>query len=234
MEEDTKCCSPIPLNKELKVFSKTFIIFNAIISILSIASCAISVHYLGKTNVTNFLPVDTISLLISIIILCFIIIVVGWVAAVNNTALGWIIYHVCMVVLLLILFIVAIATSNSDSLVETVKDTWVYSDIDTRAELQSDLQCCGYANSSDNPALPCPNNIDVGCKSKITNLFADIRWICSTALFLLFIFCLFIEMSGCAMCVHPDTISMEEQQRDDIINISEIEDDTNFRNPFLI
>lgn len=229
------CCGKkVEKQRELRVMGTGFAIFNGIQSLTVMILCAVSVHYFGRTNISAFLPVDMISLFISVIILGFIIIVVGWVAAVNNTGLGWIVFHCCMGVLLVIEVVLAMSTSNFQNFIKTVTTTWETFDDTTRAELQSDLTCCGLTNLTDNPSLPCPNRATHGCMNELRFLFTKIRWITSTAMFVCFVFGIFIDMSGYAMCIHPEKISLEEQQAVDAADISLIDEEENFRNPFLI
>ncbi|EAY20010.1 Tetraspanin family protein [Trichomonas vaginalis G3] len=228
------CCSKIPKNKELKVFGIGFAIINGIQSIAVMILCAVAVHYFGKTNISSFLPVDMISLFISVIILGFIIIVVGWVAAVNNTGLGWIVFHCCMAVLLIIEVFLVVSTSSYSGFVKTVSNNWYSFDDPTKYELQSDLSCCGLSNSTDSPALPCPGSSTKPCMKELTSLYNRIKRITSTAMFVCFIFGIFIDMSGYAMCINPEKISLEEQQDADAVDVSLIDEEENFRNPFVI
>ena len=73
-----------------------------------------------------------------------------------------------------------------------------------------------------------------GCYYALLDLYYSIRLILSASMFILFILCFFLDMSGCAICIHPETVSMEQQQQDNAILFDDIEDDTRFRNPFLI
>lgn len=227
-------CSPVPPDKELHVLSKSFIIVNGLMSIFVGLTCAIAVAFLNKTNISAFLSIDIVSLFISVIILCFIIIVVGWVAGVNNTGLGWIIYHICMVVLLLIMIVLSLSTANISSFTSAVNEAWDSANNALKSELQTDLTCCGFYNTTDRISEPCPSGADESCYSALHKLFAQLRFATSGMIFVLFILGVFIDMSGCAICVHPEKISMEEQQQDDAVNLDDLEDESNFRNPFLI
>ena len=233
MEKENCCVKKIEPKDEVRVMGTGFIFIN-IFQVIAVAIlCGYSIHFLSENNIGSFLAIDVISLLISVVILCFIIAVVGWVSAVNNTGLGWIVFHCCMGVLLIIEIVLAITTADYNSIVKTVEETWDFSDDLLRQELQQDLRCCGYYNTSDRPALPCPSD-SVSCMEKVRDLFSAIRWVASTSMFCCFIFGFFIDMAGCAMCVHPDTISLEEQQLNDEVDINKIDLEENFGNPFVI
>ena len=190
--------------------------------------------FFATTNISSFLQIDIISMIISVIILCFIIVVVGWTAAINNTGLGWIVFHCCMGVLIVIEVILSISTANFEGYVKTFGETWDKADDLLKSELQDDLLCCGYLNTSDRPALPCPNKVTASCLVMFKDLFLKIRWVTSTSMFVCFIVCLFIDLAAYAMCIHPDIISLEEQQNEDEIDVDIIDIEENFVTPMTI
>lgn len=230
-----QCCKEkVEPKDEVRVIGDWFKGVNTFASIGIIILCGFSMSFFESTNISSFLPIDIISMIISVIILCFIIVVVGWTAAINNTGLGWIVYHCCMGVLIIIEVILSISTANFDGYIKTFGETWDTADDSTKSELQSGLLCCGYLNVSDRPALPCLNKVSVSCLSKFKELFLKIRWVTSTSMFVCFIICLFIDMAAYAMCIHPDIISLEEQQREDEINVDIIDAEENFVAPLAI
>jgi len=232
IDNDKAClCKRVPISKEKYVVSVGFIILNLIQSIFVMFLCGLSVHYFSKTNIAYFLAVDVISLLIAVIILGFMIIVVGWAAALTNTGLGWVMFHSCMTVLLSIEILLSILTSDPTSVMNSVATTWANADNDTKLVFQNDLQCCGFNDINDQPAYPC--NSQSGCLEKLGEIFKIIRWVTSTAMFICFIFGLFVDLMGVAICFQPELISLDEQQREENLEINfELED--NYRNPFQI
>ena len=53
-------------------------------------------------------------------------------------------------------------------------------------------------------ASQCPVNADVPCKIKLNDLLSNIRNYVSILLFIDFIFAMFIDFMGCAICFHPE------------------------------
>ena len=221
--EEEKVCLLIPKVKpsnEKYVVSVSFIILNIIQSILVMFLCSVSIYYFSMTNISYFLAVDVISLFIAVIILGFMLIVVGWAAALSNTGLPWVMFHICMIILLFIEILLSLATSDYTGLLNTISSTWELAEDSTKTIFQDDLQCCGLLNITDRASGICPNDRTVGCLFKLKDIFIIIRFLTSTAMFICFMFGVFIDMLACAIGFQPDVISIEEQMKEEVNNIN--------------
>ena len=209
------CCRKIKPSEEKQAISKMFVVFNILQSIAIMILCSISIHFFSKANISSFIPVDIVTLFIAVIILSLILIVVGWSSAISNTSLAWTVFHCFMFILLIIELAVCLFTSNADGFIVSAGKNWVQSDFETRMEMQSDLNCCGFQNSTDNPAGDCASKTDKGCKESMSELFISLRNVASVAMFVCFVFGLFIDFAGFALCYHPETFTLEDQAREE-------------------
>lgn len=173
----------------------------------------ISVKYVNKTDISNLLSVDIVTLLIAIIFLSLIIIVVGWASAISNATFAWIFFHIFMFALLLVEIVVSLFTSNLKGFLISANNHWDLIDDDERIEFQDDLGCCGFLNITDRSAGDCGSS-NVGCLFKLQDILITIRNTSSVAMFVCFVFGLFIDFAGCAICFHPDVVTLADQEKE--------------------
>ena len=212
-----KCCNIRTMSpeKEKKVMINGFIVFSIVQTLAVTFFCSISMSYLSSANVTFFLPVDITTLMMAIILLSLIILIFAWSSALNNLCFLWFLFHCFMFFLLVIEMAICMVTSNVNTFVNAAQKTW-YTSLETeKVDLESDLNCCGFHNLTDQPGDPCPIGASVGCAIKIENLMTTIRNTASIALFVCFVFGMFIDFAGCGICFHPDTITYQEHQREE-------------------
>ena len=205
------------MEQEKRVMINGFIVFSVMQSILVITLCSFSMYYLSSANVSFFLPVDIVTLMMGVIFLSLIIVILAWSSAINNMSCLWAVFHCFMLVLLLIEMVICMLTSNIAQFVSAAKNAWDVSENDEKLELELDLGCCGFQNISDDPGTPCPSDATVGCAVKIEDLMTLLRNTASVALFVCFVFGMFIDFAGCAICFHPDTISFLEHEREEAL-----------------
>ena len=204
-----RCKKILPQN-EKKVMINLFIVLICIQTILTITISANSIFYFNEANLNWFMPIDMITLISAVCILSLIVLIVGCASATSNTTLAWVFFHLFMFALLFIEMIVSWFSSDVQSIIKIAQRTWDLSYEDEKLELQDDLGCCGFSNVTDNPALPCTHN-EIGCLTKLSSLMLQVRAISSIALFVDFMFSMFIDFAGCAICFHPDFFTVEEQ-----------------------
>ncbi|OHT03547.1 Tetraspanin family protein [Tritrichomonas foetus] len=212
-------CKKIYPHEEKKLMVKMFVGLTIIQAFVCIALCSVSVIFIQSTNLTWFLPIDILTLMIAVIILSMILFIVGISSAVSNTTFAWVWFHFFMIILLFIEMVISWFTSDIGNLITLSQKTWIHSFDEERSEIQSDLLCCGFANSSDYPAKPCMEDHLIGCQVKLLSLSTTIRDVASIALFVDFIFALFYDFMGCAICFHPEVITFD-QIDDDITSDS--------------
>jgi hypothetical protein len=178
--------------------------------------CGLSVGYFSLTNLNEFLSVDSITLFIAVIFLSSIIAIVGWASAVSNALFSWIFFHLFMVSLLAIELVVSHFATELSAFLISASHVWEKSDDGERSELQIDLGCCGLANVTDRPAGNCPPGIETGCLQKLEDLLANLKNVASVAMFFCFVFGLFIDFAGCAICFHPETLTLADHEREQV------------------
>ena len=208
-------CHTMTMDQEKKVMINGFIVFSVIQTIFVIILCSISMAYLSNADVSFYLPVDIATLLIGIIFLSLILVIVAWSSALNNNYCLWAVFHCFMIFLLLTEMAICILTSNVESILQQAQNAFYKADVSERINLQLDLNCCGFLNTSDHEELPCPDGTDVCCAARIQNHMENLRNTASVALFVCFVFGMFIDFAGCGICFHPDTITYDENMMDD-------------------
>ena len=218
-----KKCRTIQPNEEVKIMAKAFIVFMIVQTIFVSSLSIISINNLQIAHFSWFFPFDLITLLIAIIILSIIILVSGISSATSNISFAWLFFHVFMFLLLLIELIVSWFSSDVNQFLDLAQEKW-YSGDDEIQEIQNDLKCCGFLNCSDHPNDPCPINTTLGCQERLQNLMIGIRNTASIALFIDFVFALFLDFVGWAICYHPDFVTLEEYE-------SEVSSYTNLNTP---
>ena len=214
-----KCrCSKIQRmtpEKEKRVMINGFVVFSIIQTLAVTIFCSISMYYISSANISFFFSVDLTTLLMTVILLSIIILIFAWSSALNNLCLLWFLFHCFMFILLVIEMAICMVTSNVDSFVNAAQKTWYSSEDSEKTDLEFDLMCCGFLNTSDQPGQPCPEGVDVGCAYKLEKLMTTIRNMASVALFVCFVFGMFIDFAGCGICFHPDFISFQDHQKEE-------------------
>lgn len=197
--------------------SKGFISFIIFQSIIVIILCFISISYISTTNISSIVSVDIVTLLIALIFLSLILVVVGISSAISNTSFAWVIFHIFMFVLLVSEVTISLFTSNltkASNLWSKLKDS-------EKKEIGSDLGCIYDGTNDEN------------CINKLSGILTTLRNTSSIAMFICFVLGLFIDFAGCAICFHPDVITLEEHEREMMeISISAANESGSFSNPF--
>lgn len=199
------------MDEEKKVMSRGFIVFAIIQSITVVILCFISMNTIRSANISKIIPVDIITLLIAIIFLSLIVLIVGWSSAAVNMSFIWGIFHFFMIILLLIEMVICMLTSSVDLYVRVAENNWRISDEADRRYIEINQHCKGFANVTDFPGNATSEYIEP-CKIKIQNLFTDLRNSASVALFVCFVFGMFIDFAACAICFHPEVVRFEDQE----------------------
>lgn len=211
------CCKfpRYSFNDEKTCLSKMFLFFIVIQSFTVTVLCILSITYFTQTNVNIFLSVDVITLFIAIIILSIILIVVGWGSAVSNTTFAWYFFHFFMFALLCVEIMVSYYTSNLSSFMKTATLIWSKTDEDERHELQSELKCCGLTNfTKPTEKNLCPADAKDACLDRLRSILVTLRNTSIVAMFVCIIVGIFIDFVGCALCFHPDIITLADQERE--------------------
>lgn len=204
-------------SEEKSVMSKGFMSFIVFQSIIVIILCFISISYISTTNISSIVPVDIVTLLIALIILSLILVIVGISSAISNVFLSWIIFHIFMFILLVAEIIISLFTSN----LTKASLYWDKLEESEKKEIGSDLGCVYNSTDSNN------------CINKLSGILTTLRNTSSIAMFICFVLGLFIDFAGCAICYHPDVITLEEHEREMMeININTSNEIGSFSNPF--
>lgn len=212
-------CNKIYPQDEKKIIIRIFAAFIVIHSFSGIGVCIYSTYKLQSINITWFLPIDVITLLIAIAFLNLIVLVVGLSSAISNTSFAWAFFHVFMFFLVLAEITVSYYTSNTKNFRNIAKKAWINSDDEDKIDLQESLSCCGFANDLDMPAYPCPN-ATIGCKTKLFDLTTSICYLMIGFVFVSLLFAIFLDFIGFSLCFNPDFILYDEKT-DTIINYSD-------------
>jgi len=192
--------------------TSSFIVFCIIQSVIVISLCSVSIYYFSYPVFRTFLSVDMVTLFIAVIFLSLILLVVGWSSASSNLSCVWAIFHAFMIILLIIEISVSFLSSSIVSFLANLSEMWSKSEQWILVEIQNSHHCCGYYNLSDRVANPCSSTIS--CFEPIQDIVYRIRNYASVAMFVSFTFGLFIDFAGCAICFHPETISLIEHERE--------------------
>lgn len=200
--------------EQKRAMIRSFIYINSFQAVMVIILCFLSVGYFSRTNISDFLSVDLITLLMSVVMLSLIVIVVGWASAVSNATFAWVFFHLFMFSLLLIEVIICFFASELSIFVRSAADLWESSEEQDRTELQLELHCCGLANITDRPAGKCPDGATEGCIQKLEQTLTMLRNTTAVAMFVCFVLGLFIDFAGCAICLHPDVVTLAEHERE--------------------
>ena len=200
------------MDQEKKVMINSFIVFSVFQTIFVIILCGLSIWYLSNANISFYLPVDITTLLMGIIFLSLILVIVAWSSALNNNYCLWAVFHSFMILLLLTEMTICMLTSNVASILSQAQHAWYTADRTERIDLQLDLTCCGFNNLTDYSEVPCPDGADQPCAQKIQDHMENLRNTASVALFVCFVFGMFIDFAGCGICFHPDTITFAEHE----------------------
>lgn len=212
-----KCrCRKIQPHEEQGIMTKAFIGFLVVQTITLFVLCAITVYMLLEANFDWFLPFDLLTLIIAVVILNILILVTGIGSALSNTPITWILFHAFMGILLVVELLTSWFSSDVEAFLHLAKNTWRQA-VDTDiSELQDDLMCCGFENITDRPmAVICQDEYTQCCKDKLHWIMLTIRNTASVALFVDFVFAMFIDFAGCAICFHPDVVTLDQQMKED-------------------
>ena len=199
-----RCCScrKLTSNEEKKIISYTLIVFLLAQSLFIFVICYEGIINLLRANLSLFLPIDLVTILISVAILGLLILVIGISSTKTNIFFIWILFHIFLFLMLMIELFTTWVTSDINGIMNIAKKSWGKMLLDDIAELQFELNCCGFENMIN--ASQCPVNADVPCKIKLNDLLSNIRNYVSILLFIDFIFAMFIDFMGCAICFHPE------------------------------
>ena len=209
-------CRKIQPQEEKSIMIRAFISFLVVQTLTLDVLCGITIYELLSADFDWFLTFDLLTLVIAVIILSFMILVSGFGAATSNTFFTWILFHLFMGVLFIIELLTSWFSSDVDGFLRMAHRTWVSGTDAELRELQDDLLCCGFFNTSDHPpSVVCPDHFSMCCRDKLYQLMSVIRNTASVSLFADFVFAMFIDFAGCAICFHPDTISLDQQVKEE-------------------
>ena len=215
------CCKVSP-REEKYLMIKFFIAFIFIQTIFALVLCGLSIAHLTTTHLSWFIPIDLITILIAVVILSLIVLILGVASATGNATFAWVWFHLFMIVLLGFEIVVSWFCSDANAIAQQAKLAWETSCDDDREEIQMDLTCCGFSNPNDKPVSPCPQGAYVGCEERLYSVILNIRDIASIALFVDFVFALFIDFAGCAICFHPEVVTLKDQIEEERIIMEDL------------
>lgn len=222
-------CQPIPRKNEKKIMTKVFIAFIIIQTLFLIGLCIYTIIYIQNANVSWFLEVDVVTLLIALVFLSLILLIIGISSARSNASFSWALFHPFLFILLIILLVISWFTSNVTQTISSAQNTWKKASEQDIIEMQTDMQCCGFLNTSDRNASKCPEKENIiCCKDQLTIYLNSIRNAASISLFVDFVLAMFIDFLGCAICFHPDVITLEQQIQEENMIMDQISSDSNF------
>ena len=231
------CCKFRRLNdkQEKRAMSKTFVWLIIIQSIVVIILCLLSINYFNSINISKYISVDIVTMFNAVIILSLILVVVGWASARSNTTFAWFFFHLFMVVLLVVEIIMSWFTTDMNTVIESAAILWKSQEEDERIELQMDLNCCGFddfVNVTIGNNYGCPQNAKTSCKEELMSILMNLRNTACVSMFVCFVLGIFIDFAGCAICYHPDVISIADHELEMTeIAAQQMEMET-FTNPF--
>lgn len=212
-------CRKIYPQDEKKLTIKIFTAFIVIHAFFGIGVCIYTTYKFQTINITWFLPIDIITLLIAIAFLNLIVLVVGISSAISNASFAWAFFHVFMLFLILSELAISYFTANTRNIGNIAKKAWFNAEDDELIDLQESLSCCGFAYIWDRPALPCPN-VTIGCKEKLFIHTYSICYLMLGFVFVSVLFTLFLDFVGFSICLNPDFIIYDEKT-DTILNYSD-------------
>ena len=223
-----KQCNKIYPQDEKKITTKIFTALVVIHSFVGIGICIFSTYILQSMNITWFLPIDVITVLIAIAFLNLIVLIVGISSAISNASFAWGFFHVFVFFLIICEIIISYYASDVKNVMNIARKAWINSEDDEKADIQSYLTCCGFVDYRDNPALPCPSdpdtkgmtNITIGCQFKLTDLMSSLCYFMLGFVFVSILFALFVDFVGCSICLNPDFIFYDEKT-DTVLNYEE-------------
>lgn len=222
----------ITKEKEKACVINFFSVLSTVQTLIVMVLCIVVIVFLSKANISTFLSLDLTTLCFAVIILGFILLVVGWASSHANTGLSWIVFQVSMVLLLIIEIAVCFGIADSSGIMSSIATKWESSDVQTLLDLQQDLGCCGLYNVTYLAVDPCPLGADQGCYQKLDYLISEIRLLTTSLMFLCFLFGFFVDLFGCAICFHPDKISVEERGLEETeLTLEELEEYAEFKEP---
>lgn len=226
-----KKCGKLYPQDEKKMTIKIFGVLIVIHSFFGIGVCIYSTYSLQSVNITWFLPIDVITLLIAIAFLNLIILVVGLSSAISNASFAWSFFHAFMVILIFAEIMISYYTSNVKNVMNIARKAWINSEDDEKADIQNYLGCCGFSDYRDHASIPCPTkinsneilNVTIGCKEQLYTLTTSICYMMIGFVFVSILFTVFLDFVGCSICLEPDLILYDEKT-DSIINYSDRSD----------
>lgn len=120
-------CRKVYPQDEKKLTIKIFSIFIVLHTFFGIGICIYSTYKLQTINITWFLPIDIITLLIAIAFLNFIVLVVGLSSAITNMSFAWAFFHVFILFSVVAEFMISYFTSNTKNFGKMAKKAWIKS-----------------------------------------------------------------------------------------------------------
>lgn len=214
-----------------KVIQAVFGIASTIQGIVLVVVSAWAISLIWNTNISVFVSFDILSLLCTIIILEFIVVVVGWIAAIANQVFIWAVYHLLIVILLFIEVLISISIRDVSVFLNIVDKNWAITNEGSIGLLQENLICCGLHDLTDHPVEPCPVKATNSCYSSIAEIFQDIKYVSTVMAVVFIIVTSFIDVSGFALCCHPEFVSEDLDEPETSIDSDNYGD---FAEPFPI
>lgn len=211
------CCRKVYPHEEKNLLIKFFVTFICIQTVFVLILCGLCIAQLSLVDLSFFISIDLTTMMISGVFLSLIVLIIGWAAATNNNTFAWAFFHIFMVLFMVFEITVSWFSSDAFSFAKEAEGVWYSAFDDERAEMQTDLTCCGFKNMTDKPSLPCPQNAEVGCQVKLGYIVKYVQDIATVCLFVDFVFAVFLDFLACAICLNPDVVTLEDQVREELM-----------------
>lgn len=216
-------CRKIHPHEEKNLLIKVFIMFICIQTLFVVILCGLCIAQLSYVDLSFFISIDLMTMMIAGIFLSLIVLILGWAAATNNNTFAWAFFHLFMIVFMAFEVTVSWFSSDVGSLAKEAETVWHNAFDDEKSEMQSDLTCCGFKNMTDKPVLPCPQHAEVGCQVKLGYIVKYVQDISTVCLFVDFVFAVFLDFLACAICFNPDIVTLEDQMKEEMMVMEALE-----------
>lgn len=197
----------LTFSDEKRIIKRTFIIFSILQFIILVVLSVLTITYLQKVNFSFFFEVDLVTLVMSIILLSAIILIVAISSAITNAMSLWVIFHFFTLILLVAELVISIFYSDTKKLTNAAKSSWDLSTDQERRDTQYNLHCCGFSTLDE----ACKNFSTITCEDKLHDIIGSLRNVASIALFVCFVFSMFVDFVSCAICLYPDMYTVNDR-----------------------
>jgi hypothetical protein len=141
--------------------------------------------------------------------------VTGIASSLSNALFAWLLFHAFMVVLLTAELLMSWLSSDHEGFLRVAHQSWLAAADEDISEVQHSFRCCGFVNVTDKPPESiCPESFDHSCQVVLTNILNTLSQTGSVAIFIDFVFAMFIDFAGCGICFHPDVVTLQQIQEE--------------------